>query len=225
MTVPSLLSSAGAQYAAVSPCSAQFVPPASIPVYVENAFVVSLPKKSCRCEAPGCFGYTIGSSGARWLGRQSVKKVWPPACADGTTSMMSSAPRMMTSHDLRMVSPLSVHDPARPSGLPLPPLSAHLAVDLESERGDLSQDLTGTRSRRDHDGVGTSWIAIGSGGKPEHRADATGPVVGSEPRRAPPGSPAVHMPCTGCTHRCNRARSVDGAHPQAGNDPGRLARG
>jgi len=108
------------------------------------------------------------------------------APADGKISKMSSAPKTMTSHDFRMVSPLSVRDPARPSGLPLPSLSAHLTADLESEPCDHSQVLTRTGSRWDHDGVGTSRTAIRSGGKPEHRADATGPIVGSEPGGAPP---------------------------------------
>ena len=120
------------------------------PAYVENAFVVVLPKKSCRCEAPGCFGYTMGSSGARWLGRQSVKKVWPAARADGRTSTMSSAPRMMTSQGSALgLLPLSVRDPGQTGGPPYPPLlSAYPAVLLESEQRDHSQVLTGTESRR-----------------------------------------------------------------------------
>ena len=187
-----------------------------------------LPKKSCRCDAPGCFGYTMESSGARWLGRQSVKKVWPAARADGRTSTMSSAPRMMTSQGSALgLLPLSVRDPRQTGGPPYPPLlSAHPAVlleseQLESEQRDHSQVLTGTESRRDRDGVGTSRTAIRSWGKPEHRADATGPVVGSETGRALSTSRTVHMPCTGCPHRHNPAPIVDRAYLQAGNDPRR----
>jgi len=104
----------------------------------------------------------------------------------------------------RMVSPPLGSRPGQTVGPPSPPLSAQLAVELESQRRDHSQVLMGTESRRDHDGVGTSRIAIRSGGKPEHRADATGPVVGSKPGGSRPTPRAVHIPCTGCTHRRNR---------------------
>src|SRR5205823_11898846 len=94
---------------------------------------------------------------------------------------MSSAPRMMTSHDLRMVSPLSVRDPTRPAGLPIPPLSAHAAVDLESERCGHSGVLMGRGGnvwRRggllDQGRVGRWGRAIRAEWKPEHRADANG---------------------------------------------------
>jgi hypothetical protein len=78
--------------------------------------------------------------------------------------------------------------PGQTVGPPCPPLSAHTTVDLESQRCDHDQVLTGTESRRDHDGVGTSRTAIRSEGKPEHRGDATGPAVGSEP-----GEPGRHV--------------------------------
>src|SRR5947208_10237112 len=63
----------------------------------------------------------MGSSGARWLAKQSVVKT-PSACAVVTPPVMTITPRMMTSQDLRTVLPPSVRDPARPAGLPIPPL-------------------------------------------------------------------------------------------------------
>ena len=63
----------------------------------------------------------MGSSGARWLGKQSVVKSCP-ACAVVTPPVMTVRPKMMTSQDLRTVLPPSVRDPARPAGLPIPPL-------------------------------------------------------------------------------------------------------
>ena len=100
--------------------------------------------------------------------------------------------------------------PGQTVGPPSPPLSAHLTVDLESQRSDHSHVLAGTESRRDHDGVGTSRIAIRSGGRPEHRGDATGLVVGSEPGGTRPTPSTVHIPCTGCTHRRNRRERSTG---------------
>ena len=80
-----------------------------------------LPKKSCRCEAPGCFGYTMGSSGARWLGRQSVKKV----LARSARGRQDFDDEQRSQDDDQPGSalglPLSVRDPARPAGLPIPP--------------------------------------------------------------------------------------------------------
>ena len=43
----------------------------------ERAFVEVLPKNSCGCDAPGNPGRTIGSSGAKWLRRQTLKKFVP----------------------------------------------------------------------------------------------------------------------------------------------------
>src|SRR5438477_11396275 len=40
---------------------------------VEAAFVPVLPKKVCRCDAPGMFGCTIGSSGSMWENLQTVR--------------------------------------------------------------------------------------------------------------------------------------------------------
>src|SRR2546422_8798419 len=63
----------------------------------------------------------MGSSVARWLGKQSVVKT-PSACAVVTPPVMTVRPKMTTSQDLRTVLPPSVRDPARPAGLPIPPL-------------------------------------------------------------------------------------------------------
>src|SRR5436190_9737691 len=53
------------------------VPCASRLCSEERASVDVLPKNSCGCEAPGRPGRTIGSSGAEWLKRQSLKKFVP----------------------------------------------------------------------------------------------------------------------------------------------------
>ena len=60
--------------------------------------------------------------------------------------------------------PLLASRPGQTVGPPSPPLSAHLTVDLEPQRSDHSQVLTGTESRRNHAGLGTSRTAIRSRG-------------------------------------------------------------
>src|SRR6476660_2104646 len=62
----------------------------------------------------------MGSSGARWLGKQSVVKT-PSACAVVTPPVMTVRPKMMTSQDLRTVlSPLGSR-PGQAGGPPYPP--------------------------------------------------------------------------------------------------------
>jgi hypothetical protein len=68
---------AGTQYAAVSALRVHVVPCASRLASEERAFVEVLPKNSCGCDAPGSPGRTIGSSGAKWLRRQTLKKFVP----------------------------------------------------------------------------------------------------------------------------------------------------
>ena len=63
LTCTPSMNPAGAQYPAVSLGTRQVVSPASIVSNVEDAFTPVLPKKSCRWDAPGWPGNTIGSSG------------------------------------------------------------------------------------------------------------------------------------------------------------------
>src|SRR5918994_2023937 len=57
------MNAVGAQYGAVSLEGRQVVLLDSSSLTVENASADTLPKKSCKCEAPGWRGNTIGSSG------------------------------------------------------------------------------------------------------------------------------------------------------------------
>src|SRR5215467_10036754 len=69
--------SAGAQYEAVSAVRRQLVVAASSDDWVEKAFVELLPTYWCRCERPGCPGYTIRSSLFWWLKAQLLMKFTP----------------------------------------------------------------------------------------------------------------------------------------------------
>src|SRR6266568_3674783 len=74
LTGVSPLNSVGCQYADRSPLALQVVWPLLSDSTVEAAFVVVLPMNVCRCEAPGKFGKTIGSSPA--LGRLTEQFAW-----------------------------------------------------------------------------------------------------------------------------------------------------
>src|SRR5438552_16397222 len=79
------LNSVGIQYADRSPLALQVVCPAVRDATVVAAFVVVLPMNVCRCEAPGRFGYTIGSSPASGrLTEQFAWNSWNPPLSGGT---------------------------------------------------------------------------------------------------------------------------------------------
>ncbi len=76
--------SIGIQYAAASSRRWHVVAPErSVPKF-ENAFVVRLPTKVCRCDAPGLPGNTIGSSGA-WCEKLQFSMKFTPTRSERET--------------------------------------------------------------------------------------------------------------------------------------------
>src|SRR5918994_2935452 len=91
----------GAQYGAVSLEGRQVVLLDRSSLTVENASADRLPKKSCKCEAPGWPGNTIGSSGRVCVYRQRTTNcpTAPAASAlnggvtrDATTTLATATP-------------------------------------------------------------------------------------------------------------------------------------
>jgi len=98
------------------------VPCASRLASDERAFVEVLPKNSCGCDAPGSPGRTIGSSGAKWLRRQTLKKFVPCGAggldAEAAAAATRSPPATIVVRNIIRSSSRPYREDARePSGL------------------------------------------------------------------------------------------------------------
>src|SRR4029450_5782791 len=148
----------GDQYPAVSLGIRQVVSPASIDAWVEVAFVVLLPKKSCMCEAPGWPGKTIGSSMAACEKGHRTQNCpapsWAPA-RDGTSPANSTSIAIAVTRPapdpidfLRTAPPRGRPLRSRPGGPWTDPASIEKAPAVASIPGESRYDRRVTRAIR-----------------------------------------------------------------------------
>ena len=146
---------------------------------------------------------------------------------------MSSAPRMMTSQDLRLVS-LSVRDPARPAGLPIPPccrrilrysLNLNGAITVRSSRELRAVGIATASARREpRSDLGEARTPRGRYRTRRWIGNRSSPVDVSNPSHALHGMPPSAQPGAGRRPRISAGRQRSSPHAPITGAAGRRNR-